>query len=438
NEPAVSTVTPDWTGAGGIYANPDAHPFYQLGFNSPKPDAGVMAQQGVSEPRNIIVLPGGMQRSLDLADNGKMGAALYIIDPDAAKHTAFDNSAQWVKVFNSASLTENNWRVGSADSGPAPYMGMMVSRPFLRRAVAPESAHGDQVTGQVYASDNRGNIFVLMMENPDGSRFLSDSSWKLRTAATLRLNDDPSTASYSSPFAVVIASAQGDPTVYVAGGTANVGTRGNDDNDSALVRNKSQMIYSFKLPDLADASASTSRRGTWTQLGTTDTSKMPSSAPGWYMPLQAATAGEGEEYASAQPGLMGNEVFFATYIPEIISTGGAGACVDEKPVGKSRLFVLDLATGEGIRWKNGVKYLEFAGSMIVGITLSEQGGTSTVIITMDISDEAAFLASYNQHVAAGNLQNSSLNGNLLTITLTKGVRTKPELGDAVTNYWLLK
>ncbi|MDR3254174.1 MAG: hypothetical protein LBT31_01230 [Synergistaceae bacterium] len=443
NEPAVSTVTPNWTGVGGIYANPDAHPFYQLGYNSPKPEAGVMMQLGATEPRNIIVLPGGLQRSLDLANNGRMGAALYIIDPDAAKHTAFDNSAQWVKVFNSASLTESSWRVGSADFGPAPYMGMMVSKPVLRKAVAPDANHGNHVAGQVFASDNRGNIFVLMMENPDGSRLLSDANWKLRTAATLRLDNDPPTASYSSPFGVVIASVHGDSNLYAAGGTANVGTLGNDDNDSALVRNKSQMIYSFKLPDLADASAGTSRRGSWTQLGRSDDSKMPSSAPGWFIPLQGATAGHGEEYASAQPDILGNEVFFATYIPEIISTGGSGACADEKPLGKSRLYVLDLLTGGGIRWKNGAKYIEFGGSMITGITLSLQGGTETIGITFDISDPNALAASVSAHKTNGDLEASfdptdPSAGSTGWIFKSLRGHTKPEMGASVTNYWIMK
>jgi hypothetical protein len=278
-----------------------------------------------------------------------------------------------------------------------------------------------------------------MLENPDGTRFVSDSNWKLRTAATLRSSADAAADSYSSPFGVVVGTVQNDTNLYVAGGTANVGTIGNDDNDSALIRNKSQMIYCFKLPNLADASASTSRRDTWTQLGRSDDSKMPSSAAGWFIPLQAETAGDGEEYSSAQPGLLGNEVFFATYIPQIITTEGGGACADAKPVGKARLYVLDLVTGGGIRWKNGEKFIEFEGAMIVGITLSQHGGTVTAAITFDISDETAFIGSYNKHVSDGNLQAGSLDGITLEIAAQQGaLHTKPDMGGSVTNYWIMK
>ncbi|MDR0616766.1 MAG: hypothetical protein LBG29_08160 [Synergistaceae bacterium] len=437
--PTTETVTPKWDGQDSIYSDPDKYPFYQLGFNSLNPAAGVSRKlDGLpGDLRNMIVLPGGMQKSFDLNNNGRMGAALYIIDPDASKHDDFDNTGEkWAKVFNSGSV-DPFWRVGSANSGPDPYMGMMVSAPALR-ASQYDGQVSKYVADQVYASDNRGNIFALLLEPDAEPSVPSAYTERLLTAGTLRKNGDEPTDSYSSPYSVVISGRTSTPNVWwVSGGTANVA-------GSSHLKNKSQLIYSFKLPDFTDGT--TSRRDDWVELKSNDISSKASAQTGlgWYIPLEpdGTTPGHGEEYVSAQHLQFGNQIFFATFLPKKTNTNdGSNMCGDAAIDGKARIYALDADTGWGGRWSDGNKFLEFEGAKIVGMTKSEQGGKKTLAITLDVFDRVAFaqsVANYpDEGISVAQDDSAEVIINIQLDDSGEGSGTLPPETSYI-NYWFVK
>jgi hypothetical protein len=458
NEPVKSVVTPqklkeiyDDRTAKNIYSHPDAYPFYQLGYNSPKPAAGVaLFNDGITHStRNILAVPGGLQSrgKLNLADNGKMGAALYIVNPDASKHDDFDNGGEpWVKVFNSGSLNDSAWRVGNADSGPSPYMGMMVSAPTLSASnykwnVGGEQVNGGFITGRIFASDNRGSIFVLQMEGSDGLPASSEQDWKLKTAATLRRDRDPADANYASPYGVVIGNRAKGKETLVAGGTADI-TGG----DGASIINKEQLIYCFKLPDLE--TGSTSRRGDasagWEELSADDTeSKMESGKDGWYISL-ASKPGYEREQSSAQPALVGSYAYFPTFLQEKINADDPSLCGASSGIvgGKSRLYALNMFDGSGKRWAGG-KYIEIDGAKIIGLTHSTEGGRENLVITLDIRDKKKFaesvqLLSNNEGVKKGGGTSGDELESILTVDTPKTTTINTKNGETLLNYWILK
>jgi hypothetical protein len=369
------TVKPNWA---NIYSYPDSYPFYQLGFNSLNTAAGVSWLNGeAGKYRNMIVLPGGMQRSFDLENNGKMGAALYIIDPDESKHTDFNNASGWAKVYNGGSV-DPDWRIGSEPSGDDPYMGMMVSAPTLH---ASQYSHplGKYVAGQIYASDNRGNIFALLLESTSENSSIPFKE-RLLTVGSLRKSTDEPTASYASPYSVIITRRPTVPDVWwVSGGTANVA-------GSTHLQNKSQLIYSFKLPNFD--TGETSLRDNWVELKSNDVnSKIDPTDPtkqGWYIPLEPEGASQNykEEYVSAQPVLFDNQIIFATFLQKKIDTDAVSEkCQDAVIDGKGRIYAFDMDTGAGGLWT------DLDGEKPVSVNVSIQGDIE--IITDVVNEESS-------------------------------------------------
>ncbi|MDR1021295.1 MAG: hypothetical protein LBL73_11100 [Synergistaceae bacterium] len=427
----TETVSPDWgDGSGSIYDAPGSYPFYQLGFNSRNAAAGVMRRaDGVDGLQNIIVLPGGMQRGFDLADNGKMGAALYIIDPDESKHADFNNDSGWAKVYNSGSV-DPQWRVGSANSGPAPYMGMMVSPPTLRASQYGE--YSKSVTGQVFASDNRGNIFALLLEpETAGGR----GGGRLLTAGSLRMSSDEPAASYASPYGVLISKVLGNSGAWWAsGGTANI-------TGETTLQNKSQLIYSFKLPNFSTGRPS--MRDEWVELvksGDRYSQLTVPDAKGWYITLEPDGQNYKEEYVSAQPVLFGNHIYFATFLPKKMDLDTVKRPCNVMTIdGKSRIYALGVDAGAG-GWRGGNAVKELDGAKIVSMTPSSQGGKRTLEATVDILDQAVFIASAEAH--SGDVSIDPQDGGswaFMTLNGGKGsVHNSLPPGTTLINYWIMK
>ena len=228
-----------------VLGNPDEHPWRQIGFDNPRLGTGIAKLPGGGY-QNILVLAGGMMRNLNVDDNGKMGATLHIIDPNVAKQKTFDGTTGGVKVFNGGSLKETSWRVGKAMTGTAPFMGMMTSEPTLL------AAEGNSwLTDRIMAMDNRGNVFEVSTKS--GSDDVSMKDWRIRTVATLRSRAQAENAdSYAMPYRFAVRGrTKSDPSIWLAGGTADVGTRDNvmtgPFDDTARLRNQRQMVFSFSL-----------------------------------------------------------------------------------------------------------------------------------------------------------------------------------------------
>lgn len=443
NEPEVKTEIMDSSKWASITSETtaDSYPFYQLGFNSPKPATGMAdVSNGAAEPvlQNMIVLPGGMQRSLDLNNNGKMGAALYVIDPDINKHNAFGISGA-VQVFNSGKV-DSAWRVGSDTTGKAPYMGMMVSEPTLL-----PSKQNEHYVDKIFAADNRGNIFMLSLRDDVTGNSLPVNSWTLRTIATIRSKSEAGTSdSYSIPYGIVVNN-KNDNVFWAAGGTSNVGTRDNDSgkfaNDPQLLRNKRQMLFCFNVSTDLAGGQTLFRDGM--ELKTADDiTPLPDGKRGWYMELEREdnTGVYGEEYVSTQPAFLGGILYASTFIPQYVSTkGNELTCDSGRITGKSRLYAMFMESGAPARWqKRGKKYLELEGIKITGFTHSTEGDVQTLLITYDVLNQEAADRSIEEALKNEPTLTKAPNVNLLSLLSEKLGFNKRDLNfdDSVILYWL--
>ncbi|MDR1966588.1 MAG: hypothetical protein LBQ36_07740, partial [Synergistaceae bacterium] len=424
----------------GVYLNPDAHPYEQLGFNSPRPHFSVAETTNGNQKRNIIALSGGLQNSLDLNENGKMGAALYLIDPNEAYH-AERNPSGGARVFNGGSFASvgSDWTVGTNTSGSDPYMGMMVGEPtFLATKATTYVARG------MFASDNRGSIFYVSFIDPDTEAPLDWDDWKIRAIASLRKSGDPATASYSIPSGVVGGTrTDRSDEIWIGGGTASVGVKGSDEK----LNNNEQMIFCFKMPYLKSATPPhgmtlpqmTSQRSMWTGLSRdVANSGIAEGDEGWYITLEPPGTGHGDEYVTTQPVMFGGNLYAGTFIETTVGLA-AGACDVGRLAGKSRLYAVGWETGEAGLWSDkDDKYVEFDGIRFVGFTMSEKGKTKTLIVTYDVLDPVAADSSIGKNVA-GQDDLSRVEGmDALSIRLlgSDDPPTPVVSNDSVVNYWL--
>jgi hypothetical protein len=432
-----------------LYQNPDNHPYEQLGFNPPKPYFSVaeIVSGSSRKYQNLVALAGGMQNKLDLANNGTMGAALYLVDPDERFHGA--QKPGGVKVFNSGSLKDASWRLGSGVLGDDPYMGMVNSEPvFLATRQSNYVARG------AFFSDNRGNIFYITFENPEtNSPYDSWDDWKIYTVASLRGQGDDPTDSYSNPWGLMGGSRRGSSNLWVGGGTANAARADPPDDDTQHLYNKSQMIFAFLMPNITDGKISVRggmNRGTiegavdWAELSTENNtvSNTEGLKKGWYIPLQKEDSQYNEEYVTMRPILFGGNLYVATFMQEKISTGSSGACDTSTFMGKARLYAISLEGGRSVLWNDGdTKYLEFDGIKFVNATVSEKGDTVTAVFGFRRMHKERSDSDIRRHT--GNKKNGGLSEvkglDALVLRLTSGGGNSPVVSnDSMINYWLYK
>jgi hypothetical protein len=438
-----------------IYDEPDKHPYEQLGFNNPKPHFAVTRHEAAhSDPDgyyNMIALPGGVQNYLDLTKNGAMGSALYLIDPALMYHNG-SGAEGGVRVFNSGSLVDadTKWRAGDSIAGigiPNPYMGMMVSEPVF---LAAESISNNWVADGVFAADNRGNIFLVSFVDPgDNDKPLPRGGWRIRTIASLRKSGDAATDSYSIPAGVVAGARTDKSEIWVGGGTSNVGTRGHSDEFDARIKNKEQMIFCFKLPDLSEPTpgmtyrgGGNGRPGVWTGLDADDAdSEMDSDNEddGWYIPLRPEEPGYNAEYVTTRPVMFGGNLYVATFREKVIDSGDSSLCENGNVQGESRLYTVEMDSGRAGMWDDGnKKYLTFRGLKITGFTTSSTGDSEVLIITYEILSKADADADLKQaDDDEDSISRSEGDLDFLSVKMmSKSGTTSPiTSNDGVINYW---
>jgi hypothetical protein len=395
-EPNVATIDRNagnyWT---DLYNNPDDHPYEQLGFNPPKPYFSVarMGSNGQTTYtyQNLVALAGGMQNELDpesrnngdiLYDNGTMGAALYLADPDASLHKGQKSGC--VRVFNSGSLRDvsREWRIGSEVRGSNPYMGMVNSEPVF--LATQQGDHADYVASGVFFSDNRGGIFYVTFEDPETKApYDSPDKWNIYPIASLRGSGDNTTAGYSIPLGLATGGSSG--TQYMSGGTANAlradpPKTDSPDEDTQHLLNKSQMIFAFAMPNIAAVPAEGGKmsiRDEWARLNAeNDTvSTTGELEKGWYIPLQGDDAAYHEEYVTTRPVISGGNMYVATFMQERIDAASPGICgTGGSFMGKSRLYAISLESGGAVLWGDRTrKYIELDGVKIVSATETGSG-----------------------------------------------------------------
>jgi hypothetical protein len=361
--------------------------FLSLGFNSPVPVMGVTGWDGEDKQGNFIALAGGMQNVYNPENNGREGAVLLFLNSKDGKV---------IKAFDSASLSSRP-RIGGSVAGPAPYMGMMTSEPTLVRS----ELDGYRV-GRLYASDNRGNIFRVKLEDRDGDgavKTLVPGEWTIDTVATLQENNNEaisSAYSYSVPHGLICGSVSSSST-WLAGGTADVGTRTSDALPYGIISNKKQMIFAFRDDD---AISQPRIRGTdWKRLTSdeNDLLERNDGKSGWFIPLEENTQMNFREYVSSKPMIIGGVLFVSTFIQKKPNDPtDASLCGLVRNInGDSRLYALSLTNGAAAFWRGGdnelTKYITFEGIKITGMNLVRSESGSRLIVRYDILTEDANL-----------------------------------------------
>jgi hypothetical protein len=396
-----------------VFGKPDLHAYEQLGFNSPRPRFSVVKiRDDINGDdyryQNLIALAGGAQNRLDLRDNGKMGAALYLMDPNSRFHR--DQSAGAVRVFNSGSLlgAPLEWKVGSGVTGSEPYMGMIVSEPVF---LAGRANH--YISRGLFFADNRGVVFYVNFAD-ERERPLRPSEWKVRAIASLRVKKDAPTDSYAIPSGVMGGSFGNHPDrLWVAGGTADA-MRADPpvgDDGARRVGNKAQMIFAFVMPDLSRGRHTT--RDEWTVLDPDDgDSGVADGASGWYIPLRPALKLQyGAEYVTSRPVLSGGNLYIATFRESLARVGSQGMCDSGKMSGESRLYAISLESGSSVLWNDGgTKYLEFGGMKITAFTLSSKGDMTTLVASYEILDKDAASAGIEKNTGVEGKNLSKVSG----------------------------
>ncbi|MDR1915149.1 MAG: hypothetical protein LBQ58_01060 [Synergistaceae bacterium] len=352
-------------------------PLLKLGYNSPEPGLGYARTPDQNRLQNIVVVPGGLQSNVDLSKNGEEGAVLLFLDP---------KDGSLLRHFDGNSIN-SGWRLGSGGTGPAPYMGMMVSPPTLAK-----STGSPYLTGSVYTMDNRGNIFRTYMEDATGG--LDPKGWYTRTVASLQENTNSaksSSESYANPYGVSIGM-EGSAT-WVVGGTADVNVKAGSNYPTGVIRNKAQFIYSFRTDN---ALTDPILRSELEPLDANDTDSMvenTAATKGWYIPLLSGSATQFSEYVSAKPLLLNGVLYVATFIRrDKVNLEDTVLCGLVRTLsGEARLYALDVKSGaaalyENSRplWKDGAKYITLDNVKITGLTTyTRQDGSERVIITFD-------------------------------------------------------
>jgi hypothetical protein len=449
-QPYVKTIARGSTYWDGVYANPGAHAYEQLGFNPPKLSFSI-AEWGSSTPKsykNLIALAGGMQNKLDLDNNGTMGAALYLVDPNKKYHGA-QKPAEGVKVFNSGSLSaapDDNWRFGSHKKGPAPYMGMVNSEPaFLSNSTNNYIADG------VLFADNRGSIFYVSFAAPNPNDLNQAAvpwgNWQIYTVASLHLDASAATSAdiYSIPWGVA-GGMDSESNVWLGGGTANAARADppSDSVDDQHLTNKSQMIFAFKMPDITKPDAEKTLRGEWLELanigGELSGEEKEKLKKGWYIPLRVGdNINYRDEYVTMRPVLYGGSLYVATFMESIVNSGSPGACEESGLRGTSRLYAISLKDGRPVFEPWGSGYLDFNDVIFTSFTLSEQGDKPILIARYRKLLDDAEIPTGDPIVGIGGPMGEKAVGVKLpgvNATPDGGGRSPVENNDSVVNYWI--
>jgi uncharacterized Fe-S cluster protein YjdI len=288
---------------------------------------------------------------------------------------------------------EADTRLGGGVKGTAPYMGMMVSEPALFMTCDKSTSYARYITGRIYASDNRGNIFAAFLEEADpsgGVRHLDPGRWTIRTVATLQ--DSLSSAlsgggNYAAPHGLVLKNERG--SIWIAGGTANVAAKKRDAQDPGVVSNDLQMIFAFKTDDARRAPLT---RGDLQELEKSPQkydSFMTGEGKGWYIKLDRIRGFD--EYVSAKPMLVGNTLLVSTFTTTKFDIDGAtDICKASKRSvsGYSRIYALDIRDGSANLWVSPdpgrqAKYIQMDGVRITGFTKVTYNGGTSVLASFD-------------------------------------------------------
>lgn len=416
-QPSIVQRDLKWEGHDGeVDVHDPAEPLWPawMGYNIPKPGPAVIGKitersDGIKEIdlRNIIVVGGGLKSKIVRygvgVDRrlGAEGSAIFILDA---------KSGEILKMFNSRSesINDPNFYVDiTANDGNAPAnvgnigaiqsgMDMVVSEPTFIR-----TADSRYIAGGVILCTQAGKIFLVRFGEEGEESNADPKSWRIATLADI---DDMHvlfgiSSSSAITHGVAVTRGVGDTTndIWVTGVTSNTVSR-TDMGGCGDLSNTRQQIFSFKdsfdprsdkaYQTLYDWKDLTKRDDSILAAGdaafSSDWQGMPGenfsgTAKGWHLFLDTADGRHAAEYGTTRPliaSYKGRQMMFvSTYKHGLGSTSSV-----------SYIYALDVETGEPLLWSIGdekTKGKGFTGIKITGMTLSEKGGRTTVVVTYD-------------------------------------------------------
>jgi hypothetical protein len=358
-----------------------------------------------------------------MSRNGRDGAVLIFADPE-------DGSV--IRGFGSGDV-EQSMRKGKGEVGSAPYMGMMISEPTITRSEQ-SNEYAPFMAGAVYAADNRGGIFGLEMEKEEPGKPMTPippKDWELKTLATLQSDQELSAGkdnSYAIPHGVT--ALRKDGAVWLSGGTSNILVSAGTANPEGTLRNKSQMIFSFKTEKSQKRVYTRNDRKVLNAAGT-DVYGPQDQERGWMINLAPARAGESAEYVSAKPLVAGGVIYIPTFVEKKVNvTDPDLLCgISPRTYGETRLYALRVDSGAP-RWGGGGRFSVIDGIKITGFSASLQGGKKRIVATYD--NLTGKEPNIDKQIGARNINELSS----FTIEIPKQAAVNMEPGEDVLYYWM--
>jgi hypothetical protein len=282
----------------------------------------------------IGVLPGGLGHRLGVNDT--QGKVFYFFNP---------TNGSILRKIDSSSNSSAGFEAPAGRE-----LGMGIS-PIIYQE------NSDKKTIKFYTADSEGNIFQCDIEKENLQ------SWKLKSIFQLRTlsGDDP----VAIPRKMLLAKSKNN-YFWLLGGTSNLSAPGSDASDSKKIINKEQFMFGLnvvninksnelnagitpsngnirKLPYYSDGIPS--KYGSYGQPYNYDSDlgiEHGIDDYGWVLSLRPRIDNMAEaEYLSADPYLMNDILYIATFIPF------AGSKPDEvcNDIGVSKLYAIDPSTG---------------------------------------------------------------------------------------------
>jgi Tfp pilus tip-associated adhesin PilY1 len=300
----------------------------------------------------IGVLPGGLGHKLGVNDT--QGKAFYFFNP---------NNGMIIRKIDSNSNASTGF-----DAPNGRKLGMGVS-PIIYQENSAKKTIG------FYTADSEGNIFQCVTEKDNIQNWKLKSIFQLRTLGSSHPYGNVAVIPSAEDLAVTIPKKMllvksSNNYMWLFGGSSNLYAPGSDASDSKKLINGEQFIFGLninnlkksdelnsgitpsngeirKLPYYADNdNGIISKYGSYGQQYEYDPElgvgvKYAIEDYGWVLRLRQKFGVTDTEYLSANPYLMNNVLYFATFIPY------AGSNPDEicNDIGFSRLYALDPSTG---------------------------------------------------------------------------------------------
>jgi hypothetical protein len=342
----------------------------------------------------VGVLPGGLGHKVGVDDT--QGKAFYVFNP---------SNGSIMRKIDSGSNSSAGFEAPIGRK-----LGMGVS-PIIYHENSEKKAIA------FYTADSEGNIFKCDIEEK------TLQNWKLKSIFQLRTlsGGDP----VAIPKKMILAKARTD-YLWLFGGTSDLYAPGSDNDDSKKIINSEQFIFGLNTTNILDSNELNSgitpshkdirklkyysdgipgiygNYGEAYSYGSELGINYGMKDYGWVLKLRPKIDNMAEaEYLSAEPYLMNNVLYIATFIP-YAGSKSEEACSD---VGTARLYALDPSTGLSVIKDKPAIALE--NLKIAGLS-GNPSANRLVLSVKELSPGAATRGVYENFTNVVDISNNSL------------------------------